>query len=568
MSYRKSEIFEPPGKVGRKTGFYLTRTPRKNENGLEDLKDFFLSDEEYESPNNKSVNTSPNKRLSMRYEQLKSQQAPGSSPFSHSKQPQSKGTRLIVSSSEESPDASDSEDADKIINAATRMGSPIKPNVRRRASLNGSPRSSQTRPSSSPKKLQPSPLKKSLPTTEENVLHLDSEDKSEEEVRTGKPQSTSSAASRKFAAVTKNIALQRKSSSKNKVITSDDEEPVKLGPKRKSRGKKSASPESEESAPENADVDEDDDFEEETDSAPEVESEDDEVVSVSEDSDKAEDKDNDVSLEEVLPKEETPMSENGVRRSSRRRVSPVAWWRNEKIIYETTTENGTYVKKIKDVLHRPVAEPSRKRRQSSAPPSTKARRRSRTPKSEETEKQRPAPAPPQIAEQPEKEKEQEIASELDGSDWLQQNSLTIPVFEGPGSENQIERTVAWAPNKSKNISIIKNSEEFFRIATLFDQDSEFSGGGIIEIPVGSRKAIKSNDDTYFIFFVIQGVLEVTLSHNPFVVVSGCSFEVPMGNFYQFDNKGKTVVKLFFVQSKYVVVSSPEDDDDEDDDESI
>ncbi|KAG7916453.1 hypothetical protein KL905_002818 [Ogataea polymorpha] len=561
MSYRKSEIFEPPGKVGRKTGFYLTRTPRRNENGLEDLKDFFLSDDEYESPNNKSVNTSPNKRLSMRYEQLKSQRAPGSSPISHSKQPQSKGTRLILSSSEESPDPSDSEDADKIISAATRMGSPIKPNVRRRASLNGSPRSSQSRPASSPKKLQPSPLKKSLPTTEESVLHVDSEDKSEEDLRTKKSQPKSSAVSRKFAAVTKNMALQKKASNKGKVIISDDDESTDSSPKKKPRGKKSAPSESDESASEHGDVDEDEDFEEETDSGPEV-------VSVSEDTDKAEDKDIDASVEEVLPKEETPMSESGVRRSSRRRVSPVAWWRNEKIIYETTTENGTYVKKIKDVIHRPVAEPTRKRRQSSAPPLTKARRRSRTPKSEQTERAQPVTAPPQITEQPEKEKEQAIASELDGSDWLQQNSLTIPVFEGPGSENQIERTVAWAPNKSKNISIIKNSEEFFRIATLFDQDSEFSGGGIIEIPVGSRKAIKSNDDTYFIFFVIQGVLEVTLSHNPFVVVSGCSFEVPMGNFYQFDNKGKTVVKLFFVQSKYVVVSSPEDDDDEDDDESI
>lgn len=49
------------------------------------------------------------------------------------------------------------------------------------------------------------------------------------------------------------------------------------------------------------------------------------------------------------------------------------------------------------------------------------------------------------------------------ANWVKDKSLTIPVFDGPGSEKQIERTVAWAPDQSKNITIIRNRKEYFKI---------------------------------------------------------------------------------------------------------
>jgi centromere protein C len=134
-----------------------------------------------------------------------------------------------------------------------------------------------------------------------------------------------------------------------------------------------------------------------------------------------------------------------------------------------------------------------------------------------------------------------------------EKSLTLSVFEGPGTEKQVERTVAFAPDSYKNVTIIKNTDEYFKVGTLFDQDSEFCGGGVIELPSGSKKAVKSNHDTYFIFYVISGQVEVTLSRNTFVVTKGCSFEIPMGNYYQFINTGSSLAKMMFVQSKYIVI---------------
>lgn len=139
-------------------------------------------------------------------------------------------------------------------------------------------------------------------------------------------------------------------------------------------------------------------------------------------------------------------------------------------------------------------------------------------------------------------------------------SLTLSIFEGPGTEKQINRTVAFAPNSYKNVTIIKNEEEYFKVGTLFDQDSEFCGGGVIELPARAKKAVKSNHDTYFIFYVIVGEVQVTLSRNTFVVSEGCSFEIPMGNYYQFFNTGSVTAKMLFIQSKYIVINENETTD--------
>ncbi|GAV29658.1 hypothetical protein PMKS-003159 [Pichia membranifaciens] len=147
-------------------------------------------------------------------------------------------------------------------------------------------------------------------------------------------------------------------------------------------------------------------------------------------------------------------------------------------------------------------------------------------------------------------------------------SLALSIFEGPGTEKQVERTVAYAPGSYKNVTIIKSDDEYFKVGTLFDQDCEFCGGGIIELPSGARKAVKSNHDTYFIFYVISGEVEVTLSRNTFTVTEGCSFEIPMGNYYQFVNTGGAMAKMMFVQAKYIVIGeNSSSDSDENDNRS-
>lgn len=142
-------------------------------------------------------------------------------------------------------------------------------------------------------------------------------------------------------------------------------------------------------------------------------------------------------------------------------------------------------------------------------------------------------------------------------------SVTIPVFEGPGTGTQVQRVVAWSPGHSKNTKHIQSAEEKFTIHTLFDMDSEFCGAGTIEIEAGNRKAVKSNNDTYFIFHVMGGTLAVSINNFTFSAGPGTTFEIPMGNYYQFVNNGADTARLLFVQAKYVVIGESDEESETD-----
>ncbi|GME75917.1 unnamed protein product [Ambrosiozyma monospora] len=135
-----------------------------------------------------------------------------------------------------------------------------------------------------------------------------------------------------------------------------------------------------------------------------------------------------------------------------------------------------------------------------------------------------------------KEEEANIMARLKTGKWAYnprlEGELRIPVFEYPSSDILSEITV------------------------------EYTSDALIRpIPVGSRKAIKPNNGTYFIFHVTQGTLEVTLSMTTFAVAKGFSFEVPMGNYYGLVNKGDDEARLHFFRSKYTV--APRDNDNND-----
>ncbi|GMM28318.1 Mif2 protein [Martiniozyma asiatica (nom. inval.)] len=305
-------------------------------------------------------------------------------------------------------------------------------------------------------------------------------------------------------------------------------------------------------------------------------------------------------------------TEQPTRRSTRHRVPPVASWKNEKVVYETQKINGVYVKTVKDVEQTVVtpepiitasstqkAKKIQKTKKSLTPtPSSKKVKNKQTvidsveihsedenskievetvqPLDSENEQeiisQKLASTKVKRKEPPltvdaihitkkrktksnkkDSNKEEKSVQLPPGADWQNDASISIPVFEGPGAGTQVERIVAWAPNKYKNLTIISTEEENFRIGTLFDEDSEFCGAGIIEIPAGQKKAVKANNDTYFIFHVIDGLLDITLNRSSFTVSKGCTFEIPMGNYYQFVNNSTEIVKLLFIQAKYVVI---------------
>ncbi|ONH66694.1 Protein MIF2 [Cyberlindnera fabianii] len=257
-----------------------------------------------------------------------------------------------------------------------------------------------------------------------------------------------------------------------------------------------------------------------------------------------------------------PSSQAPTRRSSRVRVSPLEYWRGERMVYERKPNDSVPSAKEIVTVEQPPEKPI-----SRSSSTVGSRRASRSSSKVRGGSQRTTPARsrnttrrPRIDIIPEDDEEDdnedndelEIAvrnGDAAGSEWMRNGFLKVDAYEGHGSEDKSNRIVAWAAGTENFSTEVKTAEDDFKLAILFDKNREFIASGMMMLPIGGRKNLKSTDGTYFVFYCIKGIIQVTLSGTVFMINKGCSLEVPMGNFYEFTNKGNTEATLFFVQTK-------------------
>ncbi len=222
---------------------------------------------------------------------------------------------------------------------------------------------------------------------------------------------------------------------------------------------------------------------------------------------------------------------DGLRRSSRRRMEPLKFWRGEKVVYHLEHEGNMTIPDIAEVVHIPSPPPQeRKPYKRYRYKSSKNRRKFKNDDSDESE----------VDEEP-----------ISGTEWEEVGQFDAEVLDYPNEDTKVSRVVAFS-NKKIPYNQVKNAN--FELAILFDENKEFTASGMIKIPPGGVKSKKLSGDTYFVFYVVEGRIEITLNDQTFVCRKGASFEVPMGNFYSFDNKWKKECKLFFSQSKYILLA--------------
>lgn len=230
----------------------------------------------------------------------------------------------------------------------------------------------------------------------------------------------------------------------------------------------------------------------------------------------------------------------GLRRSKRTKIAPLAYWRNERIVYTRANEShgdpdSTLINDIKkiplqeihQVVHVPEAE---KRERASVKKHAKHSKKTKDSKQDEYD----------YTSDP----------EIDGSEWFKDRKLDAEVFEN--ADSKITKTIAWAPNggdfklppPSKNGQAVS---EQFQVAPLFDTGLDLIAAGLLEFPFEGFKSLRTTGESLFLFHVAKGLIEVTLNNDTFVVTRGCSFEIPRFNIYSFKNIGYGSARLFFVQ---------------------
>lgn len=209
----------------------------------------------------------------------------------------------------------------------------------------------------------------------------------------------------------------------------------------------------------------------------------------------------------------------GVRRSKRVKVPPLAYWRNERIVYNLEQEKPH----IKEIVY--------------APPPTKPERKKRR-------------KPIEKASRPSQKRRIEESSDDNDDDSFEEGEVTDKVeglvFDYPDMNQSSTRVLAWAANAG-DFKDVKNAA--YSLATLYDYNSVYCAGGIINIRANGSKPLKPSKQNSYIFYVISGKVQVNVSDTVFKLRKGGSFEVPRGNYYSITNiDGEQDARLFFVQA--------------------
>ncbi|KAJ6626883.1 Mif2/CENP-C like-domain-containing protein [Mycena sp. CBHHK59/15] len=229
----------------------------------------------------------------------------------------------------------------------------------------------------------------------------------------------------------------------------------------------------------------------------------------------------------------------GVRRSQRVHYGPLEWWRLEKVVFGPREEGAPrLVPHIKEIVRIPK-EPtvplrggSKKRKRSTPAPNTNVVERV-----VEVEKivevEVPA-ADPEAGWDDDTETQVVVKDYRTGADVTRRLVFTAKMFSPVGAANN-----AW----------------FFQ--KIFG-DGDFMAAGQLVIPVKGRKPSKGTKDNTYIFFVIEGAVNLVVNETNAVIASGGMFMVPRGNTYFIENIADREAKLFFTQARKMR------DDEEDD----
>ncbi|ESZ96214.1 hypothetical protein SBOR_3372 [Sclerotinia borealis F-4128] len=216
-------------------------------------------------------------------------------------------------------------------------------------------------------------------------------------------------------------------------------------------------------------------------------------------------------------------------RSGRNSIKPLAFWKNERVTYDSkeTVPDGTHGAKIllpsiKEVIRADEVEQQKQSRlRSSKLTKSKLKKRAR----EEVEDNSEA-----------EEWESEIGR-IKGSvrTWDPEDQI------GEIVDEKVE-DLAFSSAAIKTRDIVDASFKFAKTLTL-----PFFGSGMVDLEPGAVKKPKNSRKMQMVFFVFYGRVEVEVNGTSFRIGKGGMWQVPRGNFYSITNDYDKPARIFFAQ---------------------
>ncbi|KAF8237718.1 hypothetical protein L208DRAFT_1375521 [Tricholoma matsutake] len=225
----------------------------------------------------------------------------------------------------------------------------------------------------------------------------------------------------------------------------------------------------------------------------------------------------------------------GVRKSTREHYKPLEWWRGEKLVYgrprgHSSNSGLVLVPPIREIIRIPKEEPE--------PLGSKRKRnggRGRS-KSKATEEVQVKMVP--------------VDNPEEG--WDDETDPYCTVLDYPTRE-EVRRRVAF-PSGMLNPRPTANGDWSFE--KVFG-DGDFIAAGVLIIPPKGRKPSKVTKDNTYIFYVVEGAVNLKVHETSLILATGAIFLVPRGNTYFIENISQRDAKLFFTQARKIAPSVEE-----------
>ncbi|KAI9836220.1 MAG: hypothetical protein M1819_001557 [Sarea resinae] len=205
---------------------------------------------------------------------------------------------------------------------------------------------------------------------------------------------------------------------------------------------------------------------------------------------------------------ETPMEDDGahVTRSGRTSVKPLAYWRNERIVYgegEGRVGEKILLPSIKEIIRTEEVEHQPTKRARGRPKGAGRKRKA-------------------VEEEDEDEDEQE--------DWEREDGTLIgPVKNwnqalGGSLDDQVEEAeLAYAASAIETREVANTTFRYAKTLTL-----PFFGSGMVDLPPAGVKKMKNSRKMQMVFFVYYGRVQVTVANTQFGIGKGGMWQVPRG----------------------------------------
>ncbi|KAF9572335.1 hypothetical protein EC968_009988 [Mortierella alpina] len=249
-------------------------------------------------------------------------------------------------------------------------------------------------------------------------------------------------------------------------------------------------------------------------------------------------------LEEIPVVPEVATEETGVRRSHRTKIAPLEFWKNERVVLGRNDDVSVSVPVIKGILRAAPQEPqqlsTKKRRRVGTNGSSGSKKLTSAPRTRRARKTNHDDDSDGYDEDLERDR---AALELQGA-REETDRLTAETIDH-GTNKVIPRVIAESAHAVRFRDVEGGEYQFHR--GLEDIDSVVSG--TMKIKRGGKKPSKNGSPCSMVFYIIRGLVRVTVHESEFVLSTGGRFLVPRGNRYSITNLSRNECRLFFVQSK-------------------